>query len=79
VGAVLWLLEALGPEGAGVLSSIWCDLTDEDALRAPAGSGVGPLVAEAPRASAAASRPRDPDEVREVLEGLASRLEEGGG
>ena len=75
--AVLWLLEALGLEGAGVLPFyLGDDVTDEDAFRALAGPGVGMLVAKAPRASAAGYRLRDPDEVREFLEGLASRLEE---
>ena len=52
------------------------DVTDEDAFRALAGRGVGVLVAEETRASAAGYRLRDPDEVREFLVGLASRLEE---
>jgi len=75
--AVLWLLEALGLEGADVLPFyLGDDVTDEDAFRALAGRGLGVLVAEAPRASAANYRLRDPDEVREFLAGLASRLEE---
>jgi len=75
--AVLWLLEALGLEGAEVLPFyVGDDVTDEDAFRALAGRGVGVLVAEAPRASAADYRLRDPEEVREFLAGLASRLEE---
>ena len=75
--AVLWLLEALGLEGAEVLPLyLGDDVTDEDAFRALAGRGVGVLVAEAPRASAAVYRLRDPDEVREFLVGLASHLED---
>jgi trehalose 6-phosphate phosphatase len=75
--AVLWLLEALGLEGPEVLPFyLGDDVTDEDAFRALAGRGVGVLVAEAPRASAADYRLGDPDEVRECLAGLASRLEE---
>ena len=75
--AVLWLLEALGLEGEEVLPLyLGDDVTDEDAFRALAGRGVGVLVAEETRASAADYRLRDPDEVREFLVGLASRLEE---
>jgi hypothetical protein len=54
-------------------------VTDEDAPRAPARPGVRLLVAEAPRAPAAAYWLRAPDEVREFLDGLAARLEERGG
>ena len=51
--AVLWLLEALGLEGAEVLPLyLGDDVTDEDAFRALAGRGDGVLVAEAPRPSA---------------------------
>jgi trehalose-phosphatase len=47
------------------------DVTDEDAFRAIAGRGIGVLVAEEPRETAAAYWLRDPDEVRELLERLA--------
>jgi trehalose 6-phosphate phosphatase len=78
--AVLWLLEALDLEGDEVLPFyVGDDVTDEDAFRALAGRGVGVLVADAPRASAAHFRLQDTDEVREFLDGLAARLEEDGG
>jgi trehalose 6-phosphate phosphatase len=73
--AVLWLLEALGLQGKGVLPVyLGDDVTDEDAFRALAGRGMGVLVSETPRPSAAALRLRDPAEVRAFLEGLDERL-----
>ena len=73
--AVLWLLEALGLQGDGVLPMyLGDDVTDEDAFRALAGRGMGVLVSETPRPSAAALRLRDPAEVRAFLEGLDERL-----
>ena len=49
------------------------DVTDEDAFRALAEHerGLGVLVAEEPRPTAARHRLRDPDEVREMLDWLA--------
>ena len=70
--ALLWLLEALGLNHPGTLPFyIGDDLTDEDAFRAIQGRGIGILVAEEPRPTAAAYSLRDPDEVRRLLERLA--------
>jgi trehalose-phosphatase len=73
--AVLWLLEALRLQGDDVLPMyLGDDVTDEDAFRALAGRGMGVLVSETPRPSAAALRLRDPGEVRAFLERLEERL-----
>jgi trehalose 6-phosphate phosphatase len=75
--AVLWLLEALRLQGDGVLPMYFGDdVTDEDAFRALAGRGMGVLVSETPRPSAATLRLRDPGEVRAFLEDLERRLPE---
>ncbi len=67
--ALLWLLDALGLDRPEVLPFyIGDDLTDEDAFRAIAGRGIGILVSEEPRETAAEYRLRDPEEVRELLE-----------
>jgi trehalose-6-phosphatase len=67
--ALLWLLERLGP-----LLPIFIgdDVTDEDAFAAAASrGGIGILVAEEPRATAAGYRLRDPGEALELLRRLA--------
>lgn len=70
--ALLWLLDALDLDRPDVLPFyIGDDLTDEDAFRAVRGRGIGILVAEEPRETAARYRLRDTGEVREVLERLA--------
>jgi trehalose-phosphatase len=70
--ALLWLLDALDLDRTDVLPFyIGDDLTDEDAFRAVADRGVGILVAEEPRETAARYGLRDTGEVREVLERLA--------
>ena len=78
--AVLWLLAALDLDGPDVVPVyIGDDVTDEDAFRALAEregglgrpGGIGVLVAEEPRATAARYRLRDPEAVRDVLERLA--------
>jgi trehalose 6-phosphate phosphatase len=75
--ALLWLLERLAP-GKDVLPLyIGDDVTDEDAFRAIAGKGIGILVAEEPRETAAAYRLRDPGEVRDFLERLAEQVASG--
>jgi trehalose 6-phosphate phosphatase len=77
--AVLWLLEALHLDGGGVLPMyLGDDVTDEDAFRALAGRGLGVLVSDVPRPSAAVLRLRDPGEVRLFLEGLYERIGGGG-
>jgi trehalose 6-phosphate phosphatase len=76
--AVLWLLEALRLRGDGVLPIYFGDdVTDEDAFRALAERGMGVLVSETPRPSAATLRLRDPEEVRAFLEALDHRLPTG--
>ena len=77
--ALLWLLETLGMDGTGFLPLyIGDDVTDEDAFRVlaspahPGGQGIGILVAEEPRPTAATYSLRDPDEVRTFLERLVS-------
>ena len=76
--ALLWLLETLGLDGTGFLPLylplyIGDDVTDEDAFRvlaSPPGRGIGILVAEEPRPTAATYSLRDPDEVRVFLDRL---------
>lgn len=73
--AVVWLLEALRLQRNDALPVyIGDDVTDEDAFRALSGWGLGIVVAETPRPSAAALRLRDPDEVRAFLQALERRL-----
>jgi trehalose 6-phosphate phosphatase len=73
--AVLWLLEALRLDREDVLPTyLGDDVTDEDAFRALGRRGLGVLVSETPRPTAAAFRLKDPGEVRLFLEGLATRL-----
>ncbi|MEA2603754.1 MAG: trehalose 6-phosphate phosphatase [Acidobacteriota bacterium] len=70
--ALLWLLDALDLDRPDVLPLyIGDDLTDEDAFRALGDRGVGILVAEEPRDTAAKYQLRDPEEVRRFLEKLA--------
>jgi trehalose 6-phosphate phosphatase len=72
--ALLWLLDALHADAAerGVLPLyIGDDVTDEDAFRAIEDRGIGILVAEEPRETAAAYSLRDPEEVRGFLGLLA--------
>ena len=69
--ALLWLLDALDLDRPDVLPFyIGDDLTDEDAFRAVRDRGIGILVAEEPRETAARYGLRDTGEVREVLERL---------
>jgi trehalose-phosphatase len=71
--ALRWLLEAMGLGGPEVIPLyIGDDLTDEDAFREVAGRGLGILVSEEPRETAAEYRLSDPGEVRELLERLAA-------
>lgn len=71
--ALLWLLETLHVENDGEVVPLYVgdDVTDEDAFRAIEGRGIGVLVAEEPRETAAAYSLRDPEEVRLFLERLA--------
>jgi trehalose-phosphatase len=72
--ALLWLLGALGLDEPGVLPFyLGDDLTDEDAFRALGDRGVGIVVSEESRETAAAYQLHDPDEVRRFLERLAKQ------
>lgn len=71
--AVLWLLKALKLDGDDVLPLyIGDDVTDEDAFRALSGRGIGILVSDIPRSSAAAYRLHDVTEVGQFLRRLAA-------
>ena len=73
--AVLHILDALPFPGAEVLPIyIGDDRTDEDAFAALAGRGVGILVAESPRPTAAYYTLRNPDEVHCFLERLSEAV-----
>ena len=69
--AVLYILETLHPCGPGALPIyIGDDRTDEDAFAALSGRGVGILVSESPRQTAANYTLRNPDEVSRFLRRL---------
>jgi trehalose 6-phosphate phosphatase len=69
--ALLWLLENLDLDRPDVLPFyIGDDLTDEDAFQAVKGLGIGVLVADEPRETAADYQLRDTQEVRELLDRL---------
>jgi trehalose-phosphatase len=77
--AVLWLLERLGLERAGVRPIyIGDDRTDEDAFRALQQRGVGIVVSEEPRATAANYSLKDPTEVERFLRELGAAAVAGG-
>jgi trehalose 6-phosphate phosphatase len=77
--AVLWLLQALGLDGDDVLPIyVGDDVTDEDAFEALHGRGLGILVTERPRPTAAEYAVRDCDEVRELLARLVAYLDAAG-
>jgi len=74
--AVLWLLEILGLDLAEVLPFyIGDDVTDEDAFRALEGRGIGIVVLDGPRPTAARFALEDTDEVRRFLEVLVAELD----
>ncbi|MFN4088556.1 MAG: trehalose-phosphatase, partial [Alphaproteobacteria bacterium] len=69
--AILFLLEALGEAGEGLLPVfVGDDVTDEDGFAAIRGRGVGIRVGCPREPSAAAYALADPDEVRLLLERL---------
>jgi trehalose-phosphatase len=69
--ALLWLLDVLHAGTDTVPLYLGDDVTDEDAFRVIQERGIGILVAEEPRATAAAYSLRDTDEVLAFLERLA--------
>jgi trehalose-phosphatase len=77
--ALLWLLGRLGLDRPDVVPIfLGDDVTDEDAFAAVAScGGIGILVADEPRATAAAYRLRDPAEALEWLARLAELAEAG--
>jgi trehalose 6-phosphate phosphatase len=73
--AVLWLLENLGLQRAQVRPIyIGDDRTDEDAFRALEQCGIGILVSEEPRPTAARYSLKDPIEVERFLRELVAIL-----
>ena len=73
--AVLWLLENLGLDCAnGRPIYVGDDRTDEDAFRALEHCGVGILVSEQPRPTAASYSLKDPAEVGRFLRELVATL-----
>ncbi|MCZ6532713.1 MAG: trehalose-phosphatase, partial [SAR324 cluster bacterium] len=74
--AVLALLRMLNLDGPDALPFfLGDDRTDEDAFRVLRKTGIGILVAEAPRKSHAAYLLHGVDEVRDFLQWLAEFLE----
>lgn len=71
--AVLWLLDALGLEGA-LAMHVGDDLTDETVFSVLAENGAGVFVGEEDRATAARYRLRDPREVEIFLQRLIVTL-----
>ena len=72
--AVCWLLDAMGRDRSSALF-IGDDLTDETAFRALAGRGLGIVVSETDRETAADLRVANPSEVRTLLGRLADAAE----
>ncbi len=68
--ALRWILAAWGPSLFPIYTGD--DVTDEDAFREVAGTGLGILVADKPRPTAATYGLRDTAEVRSFLERLAA-------
>ncbi len=78
--ALLWLLEQMGLDRAGVLPMyLGDDTTDEDAFRAISGLGIGVVVGTGARPSAADYAVRDLGAVQELLSRLAANLEQRAG
>jgi trehalose 6-phosphate phosphatase len=70
--AVLWLLKTLGVKHKPIY--IGDDRTDEDAFRTLEQSGIGILVADRPRPTAASYSLRNPTEVERFLRELITRM-----
>lgn len=73
--ALRWLQQALGLQAALPIY-IGDDTTDEDAFTAIAGQGVGILVTELPRPTAASYSLQNTEEVREFIDRLCSLTQE---
>jgi trehalose 6-phosphate phosphatase len=72
--ALIWLLETLGLEGGNVFPIyIGDDRTDEDAFRALKQRGIGILVSEKPRFTAARYSLKNPAEVERFLRALIAK------
>ena len=72
--ALLWLMEALRLDPAYFIPLyLGDDVTDEDAFLTLEAQGIGILVAEEPRPTAASYSLSDPNEVRRFLSWLAER------
>ncbi len=72
--ALVWLLETLGLEDENVFPIyIGDDRTDEDAFRVLKRRGIGILVSEKPRFTAATYSLRNTDEVEEFLRAVTAR------
>lgn len=75
--AVLWLLDALALQADSVLPVyIGDDITDEDAFQALKERGIGIRVMDRATSSQAAYRLNDTAEVKELLEALATMVEQ---
>ena len=73
--AVLWLLEVMGSESREIFPIyIGDDLTDEDVFRAIKQRGVGIVVSEQPRPTAARYALKNPTEVERFLRQIAARM-----
>lgn len=76
--AILWILDALHLDRPEVLPLyIGDDTTDEDAFRVLRNQGIGIVVAESSRETAARYLLRDPEEVHEFLNRIAKAVEGG--
>jgi trehalose-phosphatase len=77
--AVLWLLERLGLNGRDVAPVyVGDDLTDEDAFESLRGRGVGIVVRDEARSTAAAYALENPEEVGEFLVRISHWVERDG-
>jgi trehalose-phosphatase len=74
--ALVWLIDMLGLAKGNVLPIyIGDDTTDEDAFRVLKGRGIGILVSEEPRPTAATYSLKDPAEVERFLRNITDRLQ----
>jgi trehalose 6-phosphate phosphatase len=73
--ALLWILEAMASESREIFPIyIGDDLTDEDAFRAIKERGIGIIVSEKPRPTAARYALKNPAEVELFLQQIVARL-----